>query len=128
MLILGEAGRGFTVVAQEVKALAGQVGRAAKSVGAQVGDVRELVDRVTANHSRVEEAIHGIAGLSSNIERAVAAQHDATRSIAEREQAAIGEIEAATVEAVEAIVARLSGVAVDRTSVEQKVKAALAHG
>lgn len=78
----GEAGRGFTVVAQEVKALAGQVGRAAKSVGAQVGDVRELVDRVTANHSRVEEAIHGIAGLSSNIERAVAAQHDATRSIA----------------------------------------------
>lgn len=53
---------------------------------------------------------------------------DATRSIAEREQAAIGEIEAATVEAVEAIVARVSGVAVDRLSVEQKVKAALAHG
>lgn len=78
----GEAGRGFTVVAQEVKALAGQVGRAAKSVGAQVIGVRELVDRVTANHARVEQAIQGIAGLSSNIERAVAAQHNATRSIA----------------------------------------------
>ncbi|OAN66962.1 F0F1 ATP synthase subunit B family protein [Sphingomonas sp. TDK1] len=53
---------------------------------------------------------------------------DATRTIAERERAAIVEIEAATVEAVEAIVARVSGVAVDRASVEQKVKAALAHG
>ena len=46
---------------------------------------------------------------------------DATRTIAAREQAAIGEIESATVEAVEAIVARVSGVPVDRASVEQKV-------
>ncbi len=41
---------------------------------------------------------------------------------------ALGEIEQATVEAVEAIVARVSGVSIDRTLVEQKVKAELAHG
>lgn len=78
----GEAGRGFTVVAGEVKALAGQVARAAKSVGGQVDDIRAAVDRVTANHGRFEQAILGIAGLSSSIEVSVRAQHAATRSIA----------------------------------------------
>ena len=42
--------------------------------------------------------------------------------------AAAAEIEAATVDAVQDIVAKLSGVAVDRGAVEQKVKAELAHG
>lgn len=41
---------------------------------------------------------------------------------------AVDEIELATVEAVEQIVARVSGVAVDRTLVEQRVRAELAHG
>ena len=38
------------------------------------------------------------------------------------------EIEAATVDAVQDIVAKLSGVQIDRATVEQKVKAELAHG
>lgn len=78
----GEAGRGFTVVANEIKTLAGQVGRAAQGIGTQVADIRGVVDRVTANHARVEQAITGIAGLSSSIETAVRAQHGATRAIA----------------------------------------------
>lgn len=78
----GDAGRGFTVVANEIKALAGQVGRAAQSIGIQVADIRGVVDRVTANHGRVEQAITGIAGLSSSIESAVRAQHAATHAIA----------------------------------------------
>ncbi|MEG3123471.1 F0F1 ATP synthase subunit B family protein [Sphingomonas sp. GB1N7] len=41
---------------------------------------------------------------------------------------AAADIEAATVDAVQDIVAKLSGVQVDRASVEQKVKAELAHG
>ena len=41
---------------------------------------------------------------------------------------AVDEIEHATVEAVEQIVARVSGVAVDRGLVEQRVRAELAHG
>ncbi|OYY65365.1 ATPase [Sphingomonas sp. 28-62-11] len=52
----------------------------------------------------------------------------ATDSIEGRKQAALGEIEASTVEAVEAIVAKLSGVSTDRALVEQQVKVALAHG
>ncbi|OAN58870.1 methyl-accepting chemotaxis protein [Sphingomonas sp. TDK1] len=78
----GDAGRGFTVVANEIKALAGQVRHAAQSVSTQVADVRAVVDRVTSNQARVEQAITGIADLSSSIECAVREQHQATYSIA----------------------------------------------
>lgn len=78
----GAAGRGFTVVANEIKALAGQVRHAAQSVGTKVAGIRTVVDRVTTNHARVEQAITGIAGLSSSIECAVRDQHHATYSIA----------------------------------------------
>lgn len=43
-------------------------------------------------------------------------------------RAALGEIENATVEAVEAIVARVSGVAVDPVEIADLVRAGLAHG
>ena len=54
--------------------------------------------------------------------------HAATAGIATSKGQALAEIEAATVDAVEAIVAKLSGVTPDRMVVEQKVKAELAHG
>lgn len=41
---------------------------------------------------------------------------------------ALAEVEVTTADAVEAIVAKLSGVAVDRAAIETQVKAALAHG
>jgi len=78
----GQAGAGFTVVANEVKALANQVGDAAQTVTAHVADIRRAVDLVTANHARVEAAIVEIADLSSAIEQAVRGQQSATRTIA----------------------------------------------
>lgn len=78
----GDAGRGFTVVANEIKALSGQVRNAAHSIGTKVADVRAVVDRVAINHGRVEQAITGIAGLSASVEHAVRAQHHGTHSIA----------------------------------------------
>ena len=53
---------------------------------------------------------------------------DATTRIGEAKRQAMAEIEAATVDAVQEIVAKLSGVATDRAAVEQQVKAELAHG
>ena len=52
----------------------------------------------------------------------------ATADVEARARQAEAEIEAATVEAVEAIVAKLSGLAVDRATIEQTVKAVSAHG
>ena len=48
--------------------------------------------------------------------------------IATTRDTALAEIESATVDAVEAIVAKLSGVGVDRALAADKVKAELAHG
>lgn len=53
---------------------------------------------------------------------------DATTRIADSKVKALAEIEGATVDAVQAIVTKLSGVAVDRAGIEKQVKAELAHG
>lgn len=52
----------------------------------------------------------------------------ATARIATSRQQALAEIETATVDAVQDIVAKLSGVAVDRAGIAEQVKAELAHG
>lgn len=52
----------------------------------------------------------------------------ATDRIESSKTAALAEIETATAEAVEQIVAKLSGVTVDRATIETRVKAELAHG
>jgi F-type H+-transporting ATPase subunit b len=53
---------------------------------------------------------------------------EATARIETSRSQALGEIETATTDAVEQIVAKLSGVAVDRAAIETRVKAELAHG
>jgi len=52
----------------------------------------------------------------------------ATARIGDSKQKALAEIETATIDAVQDIVARLSGVAVDRAGIEKQVKVELAHG
>lgn len=54
--------------------------------------------------------------------------HAATARIEGSKTAALAEIETATTDAVEQIVAKLSGVSIDRTTIETRVKAELAHG
>ncbi|WP_174293090.1 F0F1 ATP synthase subunit B family protein [Sphingomonas bacterium] len=54
--------------------------------------------------------------------------HAATQRLATSKSQALAEVEGATVEAVQAIVAKLSGVSIDRAAAETRVKAELAHG
>ena len=53
---------------------------------------------------------------------------DATQRIEHTKREALAQIESATVDAVEAIVAKLSGVQVDRAAAERQVRTELAHG
>ena len=52
----------------------------------------------------------------------------ATARIGQSQREALAQIEAATADAVEAIVAKLSGVVVDRATVDDRVRAELAYG
>ena len=54
--------------------------------------------------------------------------HTAGERIAAAKTSALAEVEEATVEAVQAIVAKLSGVEVDRAAAATRVKAEMAHG
>lgn len=68
------------------------------------------------------------AALKSSAEHDEQAMAAATQRIDLAKRTAFGEIESATVEAVEAIVAKLSGVAPDRALVAERVREELAGG
>ena len=68
------------------------------------------------------------ARLKASDAEAEARLHDATQRIEASKAGALAEVEAATVEAVQAIVAKLSGTEIDRAAAETKVKAEFAHG
>ncbi len=78
----GETGRGFTVVANEVKILATQAGVAAKRITAHVEEIRGGIAEVADGHVQVEQAIAAMARLSDTVEDAVGTQRETTGLIA----------------------------------------------
>jgi len=78
----GDAGRGFTVVANEVKTLATQAGVAARRITAHVEEIRGGILQVADGHAQVEQAIAAMARLSDTVEDAVGTQRDTTSLIA----------------------------------------------
>ena len=77
--------------------------------------------QATATHEAEVRLKASDADMATRLDAAIA-------RIGQTKQAALGEIETATVDAVEAIVAKLSGVPVDRATAQRQVKAELAHG
>ncbi|MES2021007.1 MAG: ATPase [Pseudomonadota bacterium] len=88
--------------------------------------------RAKATVALGEAKARAVAGTEAKLktsDAALAAQLDAaTGRIGAAKVQALVEIETNTVDAVEQIVAKLSGVAVDRVTIETQVKAELAHG
>ena len=79
----GDAGRGFGVVAAEVRMLAAQTKVAARDIGAHVGSIHATLDAVVGGHGEIDAAITAIADISMSIDAALDRQHGATRAIAD---------------------------------------------
>ena len=79
----GEAGRGFAIVAQEVKALATRTSRALSDIKQKTGSVGHIIDGVRGATSSISAVIGQVDEVSRAITGSVRMQSDATRRIAE---------------------------------------------
>ncbi len=78
----GEAGRGFSVVASEVKTLATQTGKSTEQIGAKVAEIQSTTREVVAALSSVAEAIDQLSGVTLSVSAAIEQQRDATENFA----------------------------------------------
>lgn len=77
----GEAGKGFAVVASEVKSLAAQTARATEDISSQIAQVQTAVGQAVSAISEVSAAIEQVNGVSASISAAVEEQNAATAEI-----------------------------------------------
>jgi methyl-accepting chemotaxis protein/CHASE3 domain sensor protein len=85
----GEAGRGFSVVAGEVKALAAQTGRATEEIEAQISRIQSVTGNVVAAIHDIVTRIGEINVIATSVAVAVDQQRAATRTIAQNAQQAL---------------------------------------
>jgi methyl-accepting chemotaxis protein len=78
----GEAGRGFSVVASEVKTLATQTGQSTERIGAKVAEIQSTTREVVASLAGVAEAIDQLSGVTESVSAAVEQQRSATEDFA----------------------------------------------
>ena len=74
----GEAGRGFSVVASEVKTLATQTGKSTERIGAKVAEIQSTTREVVASLAGVAEAIGQLSDVTLSVSTAVEQQRAAT--------------------------------------------------
>jgi len=78
----GDAGRGFGVVAAEVKALANQTERATHDISARITAIRESCSTVAASIRSISEAMQDVESVSQTMAASVNEQAVATTEIA----------------------------------------------
>ncbi len=90
----GEAGRGFGVVAQEVKNLANQTARATDDIRSQIGDIqattREAVDLVRLIRSTIEQISHAVTAITAAVEEQGAVTQEIAHSTGQAAEGARG--------------------------------------
>lgn len=105
----GAAGAGFAVVAAEVRFLSDQTHAATDAISDEVQALRSGIEQVARDYSDLEQSIALLIGSNHEIDRAITAEADTTRSIAR----SVGEagIAAAEIEASVATIVRSVGAA-----------------
>lgn len=78
----GEAGKGFAVVASEVKSLAEQTGKATADISSQITEIQEATQTSATAISDISMTIQDLSSISSSIASAVDQQAAATQEIA----------------------------------------------
>jgi methyl-accepting chemotaxis protein len=78
----GEAGRGFSVVASEVKALAVQTGRATEEIQTQIATIQGATKVAVRSTESIAAVVRNISGISGAIASAVEEQDAVSRGIA----------------------------------------------
>ena len=99
----GEAGRGFSVVASEVKTLATQTGKSTGQIGAKVAEIQATTREVVAALASVAEAIDQLSDVTASVSITIEQQRDATENFA----ASVSETSIATSD----VVGRMTGIA-----------------
>jgi len=84
----GEAGRGFAVVASEVKSLASQTAKATEEISGQVAEVQGTTTSAVGVIEAITETISRINGISAAIAASVEEQSSVTQSISANMQVA----------------------------------------
>jgi methyl-accepting chemotaxis protein len=84
----GEAGRGFAVVASEVKSLAHQTAKATEEISAKVGEMQQSTATSVAAVEAIAQTIGEIDGITASIAVSIEQQGAATREIARNVQEA----------------------------------------
>ncbi|MBB4197140.1 chemotaxis protein [Rhodoblastus sphagnicola] len=121
----GDAGRGFGVVANEVKALADQTGRATSEISAQIAAVQDATRGAVAAIGSIAETINRLSEISSGIATAVEEQTAVTREIAENMQVASTGVEQIS-QSIASISAATNQVAVSTKTVREISRAGAA--
>ncbi|MBO6562914.1 MAG: PilZ domain-containing protein [Nisaea sp.] len=93
----GEAGKGFAVVASEVKSLANQTGGATEDISEQVRSIQSIATEAVSAMRGIEETVRKINDISEQITGAMGQQTQATDEIARNiQEAAAGTKEVST--------------------------------
>jgi methyl-accepting chemotaxis protein len=79
----GEAGRGFTVVASEVKSLADQTAKATEEIATQINAIQATADGAVSAIDEVNAIISEMSGIARSVAGAVNSQNLAVANIAE---------------------------------------------
>ena len=77
----GEAGKGFAVVASEVKALANQTAKATEEIAQQVGEIQTSTGSAVEAIGSITKIINDISEISTTISSAVEEQGAATQEV-----------------------------------------------